>query len=69
MLHFDPVQVYASYKYRRDLVEAAKVPGLLGRSRMLHTFEAHAQVRASCVRSGVHLSLHSTEAHASMNVL
>ena len=38
------VQVYASYKYRRDLVEAVKLPGMLGRSRPLTSSEADAQV-------------------------
>jgi hypothetical protein len=35
-------QVYASYKYRRDLAQAAKISGLLGRSRPLKREEAEA---------------------------
>ena len=38
------VQIYASYKYRRDLVEAVKLPGMLGRSRAVTSSEADAQV-------------------------
>lgn len=34
-------QVYASYKYRRDLAKAAQVPGILSRSRQLSSAEAH----------------------------
>ncbi|KAK9915278.1 hypothetical protein WJX75_007018 [Coccomyxa subellipsoidea] len=34
------MQVYASYKYRRDLAEAAKVTGIMGRSRQLKRSEA-----------------------------
>eukprot|EP00884_Botryococcus_braunii_P003386 jgi/Botrbrau1/13048/Bobra.0187s0010.1 len=36
------MQVYASYKYRRDLVKAAQVPGILSRSRQITAEEAHA---------------------------
>lgn len=40
------VQVYASYKFRRDLAEAAKVAGIMGRSRQLRRSEAeHMMVR------------------------
>lgn len=39
-------QVYAAYKYRRDLAEAAKVAGMMGRSRQLKRDEAeHLLVR------------------------
>ncbi|BDA43750.1 probable chaperone protein DnaJ at C-terminar half [Coccomyxa sp. Obi] len=34
------MQVYASYKYRRDLADAAKVAGIMGRSRQLRRSEA-----------------------------
>ncbi len=41
------MQVYASYKYRRDLAEAAKVAGIMGRSRQLRRSEAeHLVVRS-----------------------
>ena len=38
----DPVlpQVYASYRYRRDLADAAKIAGVFGRSRALKREEA-----------------------------
>ena len=39
-----PVQVCASYKYRMDLSSAAKVPGLLGRGRLLTRSEACSRV-------------------------
>ena len=38
------LQVYASYKYRRDLAEAARMGGVLGRSRPLKIEEAEALV-------------------------
>ena len=39
---YDPVlpQVYASYRYRRDLADAAKIAGVFGRSRALKREEA-----------------------------
>ena len=37
------MQICASYKIRRDLVEAAKVPGILGRARLLTNREASTQ--------------------------
>ena len=37
-------QVYASYKYRRDLVEATKAFGMLGRSKALTYSQAIAKV-------------------------
>ena len=37
-------QVYASYKYRRDLVEATKAFGMLGRSKALTHSQAVAKV-------------------------
>ena len=40
-----PVQVCASYKYRMDLSSAARVPGLLGRARLLTRSEACSRVR------------------------
>lgn len=45
-LMYNAAQVYASYKYRRDLAEAAKVTGIMGRSRQLKRSEAeHLLVR------------------------
>ena len=37
------MQVYASYKYRRDLADAARIPGFLSRSRPLRREEAARQ--------------------------
>ena len=34
------MQVYASYRYRRDLADAAKISGVFGRSRILKREEA-----------------------------
>ena len=34
------LQVYASYRYRRDLADAAKISGVFGRSRILKREEA-----------------------------
>ena len=34
------LQVYASYRYRRDLADAAKIAGVFGRSRALKREEA-----------------------------
>ena len=35
------MQVYASYRYRRDLVEAAKVPGALIHTRLFTVRRPH----------------------------
>ena len=37
------LQVYASYRYRRDLADAAKISGVFGRSRILKREEASRQ--------------------------
>lgn len=39
-MHTGMVQVYASYRYRRDLADAAKISGVFGRSRILKRDEA-----------------------------
>ena len=38
------LQVYASYRYRRDLADAAKIAGVFGRSRALKKEEAERQL-------------------------
>jgi hypothetical protein len=38
------LQVYASYRYRRDLADAAKIAGVFGRSRALKREEAERQL-------------------------
>lgn len=42
-----PAQICASYRFRRDLVEAAKVPGMLGRARLVTQDESLARVSLS----------------------
>ena len=44
-------QVCASYTLRRDLAEAVKVPGILGRSRPLSPEEALGRVRCAALSS------------------
>lgn len=44
------LQVYASYRYRRDLADAAKIAGVFGRSRALKREEAERQL-VSTLRS------------------
>ncbi|KAK9813578.1 hypothetical protein WJX73_008249 [Symbiochloris irregularis] len=46
------MQICASYKIRRDLLEAAKVPGILGRARLLTTRESSTQTARVSVRDG-----------------
>ena len=41
-------QVYASFKYRRDLAAAAKLHGVLARSRQLKYHEADELVVSRC---------------------
>lgn len=61
------MQVYASYRYRRDLVEAAKVPGALTHTRLLtvripaHTsliYVPHLHISYSCISFTKSLFMH-----------
>ena len=43
------LQVYASYRYRRDLADAAKIAGVFGRSRALKREEAERQLVSALI--------------------
>ncbi len=45
------LQVYAAYEYRRDLVEALKAYGMLGRSKALTHSQALTKVLTPVIRS------------------
>lgn len=42
------MQVYASYRHRRDLIEVLKIPGLSEAGRPLTQQEARQQASSSC---------------------